>query len=268
MTEQRKSFIIYTDKLRQLLDGGYSDRLIVDTLKLLLEYQSGNVEYTANNEMAEMAFNFLFKVDLDVNNEKWEKIRQKRQQAGRLGGLAKSSKCQQMPTNATKPLPEQTELQLVEPQQNATTLPPEKINFEQLMLYWNNSIKNNGSNMPMINVMSDRRKQMVNARLKKHGKQAILTAINNAVKSDFFNDSAFANFDWIFGSDNNFCKTVDGNYNKQNKSTSSAGHQKMSAMGQMIEDFNNGKFTKNDISTDISGQNGNDSVSLSLPYGS
>jgi hypothetical protein len=255
---------MHLDKLHTLLNSGYEPDLIIEVLRCIYNYQTG-IEPITDNKVAEMAFNMGFKCQLDSDNEKWQRTSERRKESGRKGALARAKKivlAEMAEKAAPPPEPQQTTLELT-PEPIAPTVPQtEKINYAQLMTYWNNEIKKNGSNMPQLNVMSERRVQMINARLKKHGKQAIITAINNAVRSDFLNDSTFANFDWIFGSDTNFCKTVDGNYNKKStnnqKSTSSAG-RKMSAMGAMIEDFENGNFT------DIVSETNGDPFGVSLP---
>lgn len=145
-----------------------------------------------------------------------------------------------------EPQPEQLQGQFILQGDNNLVIEPptpptkphtsESINYKQLMVYWNTKVEENRSNLPKIRALSEERIQHLTARLKKHSKQDIVTVINNATTSNFFNDSTFACFDWIFQSENNFQKTLDGNYNRtSNKVTS----QRLSPMGSLINDLQN-----------------------------
>jgi hypothetical protein len=74
---------------------------------------------------------------------------------------------------------------------------------------------------PRLTVLSDKRKQAINARLKTYHFDDFLLMFKKAESSDFLkgknNRDWQANFDWLM-KDSNFAKVLDGNYdNKQNK---------------------------------------------------
>lgn len=267
MDEKRKSVVLYTDKLDNLLNSGYSNDFIANVMRCLVDYLNNGGTDRANDQMAELYFNAAFKTDIDRNNHKWETTRERRRVAGRLGGLkrAENAAANQAPepitpkqteqeqANQVNACPEEsTEITLTNPSE--PTLPivaEETINYKQLKEFWNNTLIAEGSGMPRLNDISEKRKKHIRARLRKFGKRAIMQVIENAAKSKFMSNNSFACFDWIFKSENNFQKVLDGNYNREsnNNTSSQRRNTPMSAMGQIIQDFNNGNFIDTNIST-------------------
>ena len=97
----------------------------------------------------------------------------------------------------------------------AETDEPEKRFHKNFMDFFNQEIKTAGAVIKPIQIMTDKRKQALNARLREYGKQKLAIAIQKAARSDFLNgqnDRAFiATFDWIL-KPNNFPKVLEGNY--------------------------------------------------------
>ena len=102
--------------------------------------------------------------------------------------------------------------------------PPDKkqkdeIDFKAFLQFFNKTVK--GSHIPEIRILTDRRKEMLNARLKEYDKQALVEVVQKAADSNFLNgggDKPFvATFDWIFRP-NNFPKVLEGNYDNRTSS--------------------------------------------------
>ena len=97
----------------------------------------------------------------------------------------------------------------------AETDEPEKRFHKNFMDFFNQEIKTAGAVIKPIQIMTDKRKGLLNARLRECGKQKLAIAIQKAARSDFLNgknERAFiATFDWII-KPNNFPKVLEGNY--------------------------------------------------------
>ena len=82
--------------------------------------------------------------------------------------------------------------------------------------YWNAKHDETNSSMRRLTLMSESRKVMLRARLRqcKGDTSMIYKAIDTAMASDFMNGNNgrgwTASFDWIFGNENNFAKTLEG----------------------------------------------------------
>lgn len=99
-------------------------------------------------------------------------------------------------------------------------------------------------NLPQAKVLTERRKQMVLARLHEHGYEKILVMLRNAGTSNFLagdNQRQWvATFDWLFRP-TNFAKVLEGNYanNRSAKANKSAFVGKPSPL-ELIEEAYNG----------------------------
>lgn len=82
--------------------------------------------------------------------------------------------------------------------------------------YWNAKHDETNSSMRRLTLMSESRKVMLRARLRQCNGDVsmIYKAIDTAMASDFMNGNNgrgwTASFDWIFGNENNFAKTLEG----------------------------------------------------------
>ena len=94
----------------------------------------------------------------------------------------------------------------------------EEINFLAFMEFFNGTMHQHNAQIPTITGITAKRRGMLNARLKEHGKEALRKAVINAATAPFLNgasDKPFvANFDWIFRP-LNFVKVLEGNFNHQ-----------------------------------------------------
>lgn len=81
--------------------------------------------------------------------------------------------------------------------------------------YWNEEMEANGAIVRRIRSLSGSRKKWINARIREHGKEAVMEVVRKVARSDFLNGkngrSWTATFDWVFGV-NNFQKVMEGNF--------------------------------------------------------
>lgn len=94
---------------------------------------------------------------------------------------------------------------------------PERINYDELIKFFNSETK---GVFGMIRApLSDKRKGMISARIKSHGKEAFADMIRKAYRSDFLkgqNKQGWrASFDWLI-KPTNFEKVISGNYDNKN----------------------------------------------------
>ena len=91
-----------------------------------------------------------------------------------------------------------------------------KVDAKAIKEYWNEQHDKTNSAMRRLTLMSENRKTMIRARLRQVGGdvRTLYRAIDMAMASDFMNGNNSrgwtANFDWIFGNENNFAKTLEG----------------------------------------------------------
>ena len=90
---------------------------------------------------------------------------------------------------------------------------PPPIDFEKLMDFWNTNTKTT-----KIEVLTEKRKKAINARMKEHGKNVITEVLRRTFRSSFLNGENEKNwkasFDWIFKPEN-FVKILEGNYDNK-----------------------------------------------------
>ena len=87
----------------------------------------------------------------------------------------------------------------------------EEIDFEKLKDFYNTTCKE----LPSCQKLTPARLKAINARIKEHGKEVVVSVIRKASKSKFLNgenkEGWKANLDWIFNP-NNFVKILEDNY--------------------------------------------------------
>lgn len=92
---------------------------------------------------------------------------------------------------------------------------------DQFLVFFNSSVE--GSRIPKLKAMTDKRKSMLHARIKEYGKDEVAKAVRKAVASNFLNGDNSrgfkADFDWIFRP-NNFPKVIEGNYDNADRKAS------------------------------------------------
>lgn len=95
----KNSFVLYLDYKKHfdlIQDDGDFRRLI----EAIFAYCEDGSEPSNLSPVAEMAFSFV-RANLDRDNEKYQTVKEKRKESGRLGGLAKASNAKQSLANAS-----------------------------------------------------------------------------------------------------------------------------------------------------------------------
>ena len=89
------------------------------------------------------------------------------------------------------------------------------VDYDKLITCFNAELSKQGSIIPKLASVTDKRRQSINARVKEHGKDAFFKVIKKAAASPFLNGrnnrSFVASFDWLI-KPNNFVKVLEGNY--------------------------------------------------------
>jgi hypothetical protein len=90
-TEGKKSFVLYTEMIKDLEDLSFEEKGKI--FHAICEYESnGEIpDFIESDRVLKIAFTFIRR-QLDRDNEKWEKTIEARRSAGEKGGLAKASK--------------------------------------------------------------------------------------------------------------------------------------------------------------------------------
>lgn len=89
----------------------------------------------------------------------------------------------------------------------------EKINYIEIVSFYNNSVK--GTNIPECVKLTEKRKQMISARVKEYGIEKVYEAIQRCAQSDFCNAhndrNWHANFEFVFNA-NKMANILEGKY--------------------------------------------------------
>lgn len=113
-----------------------------------------------------------------------------------------------------------------------TTSSSTDIDLQPILHYWNER-----SFLTDITAITDKRRKMLNARIKEHGIDALYKAIDNVGKSAFLrgqNDKSWiATFDWVF-LPNNFVKVLEGNYLVSEKTKEKTMEEKLAEVNKEL----------------------------------
>lgn len=89
------------------------------------------------------------------------------------------------------------------------------VDYDKLITCFNAELSKQGSIIPKLASVTEKRRQSINTRIKEHGKDAFFKVIKKAAASPFLNGrnnrSFVASFDWLI-KPNNFVKVLEGNY--------------------------------------------------------
>lgn len=92
--------------------------------------------------------------------------------------------------------------------------------YDCFCAFFNKTLEEQDSRIPRIKKLDSRRKNMIHARIKDYGVDAIYEVTQKVASNRFLNGGGskgwVAKFDWIFGPDN-FRKVIEGNYDDENK---------------------------------------------------
>lgn len=109
-----------------------------------------------------------------------------------------------------------TEFSTTQPSKEKSSGKKQGVDCAAIKEYWNSEHDKTNSSMRRLTLMSENRKTMLRARLRqcKGDSTLLYKAIDMAMASDFMNGNNSrgwtASFDWIFGNENNFAKTLEG----------------------------------------------------------
>ena len=92
MGQERKSIVVFTDWREKF--ARLSDEQFGHLMRMCLDYAIDDTVEESPDPMVQLSFEVL-KSALDANFSKWDESKRRRQEAGRKGGLAKSSNAKQ-----------------------------------------------------------------------------------------------------------------------------------------------------------------------------
>ena len=241
----KKTFILQTDVCKGILAMLNNEKAGV-LFRLIVDYVSGDNTLPVDGEMrptgiqeVDLAY-AIVRAGLDANQRSYEDICEARREAGRKGGLAKTSKSKQNKqkqanatnqANVSKPSKpsKSTYNENKEPNGSYDILYNKKKSSKEdsqketdvsfspadLVVFFNSWMDEGNAMIPRIKSLSEQRKKCVGARIREYGKPALSTVIRKAAASDFLNGKNgrdfIATFDWLM-KPTNFPKVLEGNY--------------------------------------------------------
>jgi hypothetical protein len=216
---ERNSFVLFTEIVEVIKELTNEQKGIL--FQTILDYQLG-IEPEIDDPIIKIAF-IPIKQNLDRNNEKWERTRAARSEAGKKGMRSRwDNKAITNDNKNNKAISEITKI-TVNVNDNANVNVNENVNDKDKVDYQliADMYNNTCVSFPRLTKLSDSRKKAIRARLNKYSVEDIQKAFEMAEASDFLkgsnNRNWSANFDWLMN-DSNLAKVLDGNYkNKTSK---------------------------------------------------
>ena len=99
MEKRKTSFVLHLDMLEDIEEMTTEEK--AELLDFVVGYNKGTLKIDDVKSGSSRRFFRLFANQFDRDHDKWMNTKQKRQEAGKKGGLAKASKCYQMLPNAS-----------------------------------------------------------------------------------------------------------------------------------------------------------------------
>ena len=221
-TKIKRSFIFNVDWQEVLME--YPPEVRLEVYDAVIRYAASGT-LSELKPLAKMAFSFI-KKEIDYNNEKYNETVSKRREAGKKGMLSRYGNKGDV-TNLTNVTDNDNvndnDSSLRGSEEPLCGSPPhaEPINYHGLIDFFNSETK--GVFGYVRYPLSDKRKGMINARIKEHGKSSFAEMIRKAYASDFLrgqNKNNFkATFDWLI-KPTNFEKVISGNYDNRSNTNS------------------------------------------------
>lgn len=251
MAEQRKKgFIVYCDLLKHIEPLSMEQRGTLFTA--ILCDQAGG-ELPEMDSASKVAFSFV-KSGIERDTEKYNKLCERRREAGKKGGDAKASnskdvancsKSKQNVANDSKSMASESTY-LANEGDNGERISDngkrtEEINkgmevYQPVADMYNDTCVS----FPRLTVLSDSRKKAIKARLKSYTLDDFKRLFEKAEASSFLkganNRNWSANFDWLI-QDRNMAKVLDGNYDDRGSYNPAAGTVNQAA--RELDDFYN-----------------------------
>lgn len=238
----KKLIPLYVDRL-EVLDK-LTDEQSGKLFKAIYYYtvrQEENLNALLNDGMTDILFS-CFKGSLDLADEQYERVCEKRRAAGIRGNqvrwgkepqdescgtvaegvIANDGKCDsesQTIANATSlsqtvasvantNTNTKTKTKYISSKDDLSTCVDDAIDYKSIMDYWND--KTNGV-MGKVKSIDGTRRIMVRARIKQYGMEEFFRMIDMAAASDYLHDKQWAKFGWCI-KPNNFIKVLEGAY--------------------------------------------------------
>ena len=228
---QKDSFVFHKEWRDAI--SGLSSEIRLEVYEAIIEYGLSGTLTSSLRPMTMLAFNFA-KAILDRDAEKESNIKRKRSEAGKKGGArkgnqnaSKTSKNKQKQANQanacfedippTPPIEEYIDSnESLSTNVDLTLYVP---TCDDIVKFYNNTIKSTtGCKLPACIKLTDKRKQIISARLQEYSIQQVYEAINKTATSRFCNGQGsngwVANIDFIFNV-NNMPKILEGKYDNR-----------------------------------------------------
>lgn len=114
------------------------------------------------------------------------------------------------------------------------------IDFEKFVQFFNEEIDANNSTIPHIKAITEKRKKMIQARIREHGKNSLAEVVRLMASSDYLNGKNdrgwVADIDWML-KPNNYIKIIEGNY-QDSKSNDTDKRRTTEVPSATAEDYN------------------------------
>lgn len=269
---ERNSFIFYKGWREAIKD--LPDDVRLEIYESIIEYATtGNLQ--GLKPMANIAFNFI-KIDIDRDTEKYMSIVERNKSNGTKGGRPKSENPNK-PKEPTEPSglfgnprkPKKADNDNVYDDEyvgdndsdskkketspdgeakkdDLSLFPDEKVNFVELMRYFNETF---AGKLSAIKSIDDKRRKAIKARIAQYSKQAIFDVFQKVLSSPFLlgeNDRNWrCDFDWIF-KPMNFTKILEGNYNGKRTDTTTTRRESVSRLKGLAEQILQGTSSEED----------------------
>lgn len=247
MADKKKGFIVYCDMLNHIESLNMKQRGLL--LTAMLCDQSG-LELPQMDGGTRVAFSFI-KSGMDRDTEKYNRIVEKRREAGKKGGRppkGEESKKKQKKANESKPKANESNDEAKKPDngeritdngyritdngkqiteinregEGVNPRPAFEVNYQQVADMYNNTCVS----FPRLTTLSDARKKAIKARLKVYTLDDFQRLFDKAEESSFLKGANtrnwIASFDWLI-KDGNMAKVLDGNYDDRAPRNPAAG---------------------------------------------
>lgn len=238
---KKNNFLIYTENIDEVEDLSMEQRGVL--LTALMYYQADK-ELPEMDSLTRIVFKFL-KKRIDKDNEAYEKTCERNRKNGASGGRPKKTEDNSQEPKKTerfseKPKKADTDTDTdIDTDNNSLVVSYDttcQTEVRRAVDAWNSL---GLSAVKYVNP-SSKRFTMLKARIKEHGIDDVLTAIDNINASDFLkgqNKNGWViTFDW-FVKPTNFEKVFEGQYNNRKKTSGGTWLDRIDNSVKMVDDF-------------------------------
>lgn len=203
MKDTKKGFIIYANNNEQItLLSNEEAGILFKNLMLL----ANNLPLLDMPPVVNMAFSFISQ-QVARDTEKWLEIREKRSQAGKLGGAPKGNNNAKQPNACFDSFCQTKQPVIVNV----------NVNVKVKVI---NTYGNKCPSLIPVSRLTALREKLIEDRLAEYDEQTIYTVFEKAEKSDFLTGRSGngwkADFNWLMNEDN-FAKVLEGRYDNRSE---------------------------------------------------